>query len=90
VKPVRWSAHALQNLADREINREVAEATLEAPEFATADESGRRILMRRYLDELLQREMLLRVVVEETASEVVVVTLYKTSRTDKYLRGLAQ
>lgn len=40
--------------------------------------------MRRYFDELLETEMLLRVVVEETGTERVVVTLYKTSRFRKY------
>jgi hypothetical protein len=67
VKPVRWSAHALRNLADREIDRRVADATLETAAFAVSDGSGRRILMRRNLDDLLQREMRLRVVIEETA-----------------------
>jgi hypothetical protein len=28
MKPVRWSPHALDNLADREIEREAAEKTL--------------------------------------------------------------
>ncbi len=44
--------------------------------------------MRRYLDRSLGREMLLRIVVEDTQFERVVVTLYKTSRLDKYLKGL--
>ena len=33
--------------------------------------------MRRYLDAILETEMLLRVVVEETDTELTVVTLYK-------------
>ena len=33
----------------------------------------RQIFMRRYLDEILEAEMLLRVVVEETNAEMVVV-----------------
>lgn len=41
--------------------------------------------MRRYFDTLLQQEMLLRVVIEEAAEEMVVVTVYKTSRFDRYL-----
>ena len=44
--------------------------------------------MRRYFDALLQQEMLLRIVVEETEDETVVVTLYKTSQIDRYLKGL--
>jgi hypothetical protein len=43
--------------------------------------------MRRYFDDTLSRQMLLRVVIEETASELVVVTAYKTSQVEKYLKG---
>jgi len=42
--------------------------------------------MRVYFDPVLQKEMLLRVVVEETADELVVVTVYKTSQIDRYLK----
>ena len=44
--------------------------------------------MRRYFDMVLQREMLLRIIVEETEDEIVVVTIYKTSQIDKYVKGL--
>ena len=43
--------------------------------------------MRRYFDSVLQTEMLLRVVVEDTAEEFVIVTLYKTSKFKKYAGG---
>lgn len=42
--------------------------------------------MRCYFDTSLGHEMLLRVVVEETAVERVVITVYKTSRIAKYLK----
>ena len=61
---------------------------MDAPEFTVPDQAGRRILMRRYLDDVLRRDMLLRIVVEETPIEVVVVTIYKTSQIDKYTKGL--
>jgi hypothetical protein len=66
LKPVRWSLHALDNLAEREIDRAEAEKTLNAPEFEVADPPQRRILMHRYFDQVLQQEMLLRLVLEET------------------------
>lgn len=43
--------------------------------------------MRRYDDGVLQTQMLLRVVVEETADDLVIVTLYKTSKFKKYEEG---
>ena len=88
MKPVRWTPHALLNLADREIDRSIAEATLDDPQFAVPDPPDRRILMRRYFDSLLQQEMLLRIIVEEAAGERIVVTIYKTSQIARYVKGL--
>ncbi len=88
MKPVRWTPHALQNLADREIERSVAEATLDDPEFSVPDPPARQILMRRYFDRVLQQEMLLRMIVEEAASETVVVTIYRTSQIERYMKEL--
>jgi len=88
VKVIRWSPHALKNLTDREIEREHADQTLAAPEFVASGQPGRKVFMRRYFDTTLQQEMLLRIIVEEKANEIVVVTIYKTSQIGKYLKGL--
>ena len=88
MKAVRWAPHALKNLADREIDHGEADRTLVAPEFVVPGQPGRKVYMRRYFDRTLQREMLLRVIVEETTDEIVVVTIYKTSQIDKYVKGL--
>jgi len=32
MKPIRWTNHALQNLADREVERDEVDGTLVAPE----------------------------------------------------------
>jgi len=88
VKPIRWTPHALQNLVDREIERAEADRTLAQPEFIVPGQPPRLVYMRRHLDSLLQQEMLLRVVIEETIGEIVVVAVYKTSQIDRYLRGL--
>mgnify|MGYP001580600368 CR=1 FL=1 len=44
--------------------------------------------MRRYVDRILQQEMLMRVVVEHAESEMVVITVYKTSQIARYLKGM--
>lgn len=87
VRPIRWSDHALKNLADRQINRLEADKTLAEPELVAPGHPPREILMRRYRDELLQQEMLLCIVVEDRISERVVVTLYKTSQIGRYMKG---
>jgi len=88
MKPARWTSHALQNLTDRDINREEADRTLASPELVVLDPPARRILMRRYHDEALRQEMLLRVIVEDTVDETIVITIYKTSQIKRYLRGV--
>ncbi len=87
MKPIRWTPHALQNLVDREIERAEADKTLAASEFVVPGQFPRLMYMRRYFDALLQQEILLRVIVEETMTEIVVVSVYKTSQIERYLRG---
>ena len=84
MKRIRWSIHALKNLDDREIDREEAEKTLAEPELVALSQPPRLVFMRRYFDKILQQDMLLRLVVEETATETVIITVYKTSQFHKF------
>ncbi len=84
MKPLRWTRHALDDLAARDILREEAERTLAAPDRIAEGRPPRVVYQRRYHDALLGEEMLLRVVIEESELEQVVVTLYKTSKFTKY------
>jgi hypothetical protein len=86
VKPLRWTLHALAALDDRKLDRAEVEQTIAAPELSVIDSPRRVVLMRRYFDAGLGRQMLLRVVVEETPRERVVVTAYKTSQIARYLK----
>lgn len=88
MKPLRWTHHATQSLNERRLSRIIAEQTIAQPEFSVPDPPDRKIFMRRYFDETSQQAMLMRVVVAETEQEIVVVTLYKTSQIDRYLKGL--
>ena len=56
------------------------------PDDIQKAETSRTIYQRVYFDKVLGQEMLLRLVVEETEKERVVVTVYRTSRLDKYRR----
>ncbi len=64
-----------------------AERTLEAPERRLTGRGCREILVRRRHDETLRQPMVLCVVVEERAYETVGVTMYKSSKIEKYLTG---
>lgn len=87
MKAIRWTAHARDNVADRGIDRSEAEQAVTHPEMVRPGQPGRQVFMRRYFDKPLGQEMLLRVIIEETEAELVVVTAYKTSQVDKYLKG---
>jgi len=65
----------LKSLVDREIEREQADRTLEAPELIVPRQTGRKVFMRRYFDTNLQQDMLLRIILEETSEESVVVSI---------------
>ncbi len=88
IKPMRFSLHARLNLRDREIPEEEVERALQQPEFIAPGYANREVYLRRYQDSVLAQEMLLRVVVEETETERVVVTIHKTSQIARYLKGL--
>ena len=88
MKPIRWAEHAVENPGEREIDRSEADLTLQNPEVIVPDPPAREVYMRRYFDRVLQQEMLMRLVVEQTESESVVVTVYKTSQITRYLKGL--
>jgi|LakMenE01Jun11ns_1017448.scaffolds.fasta_scaffold8073774_1 hypothetical protein len=85
---IRWLKHAEENLLEREISREVVEMTIFSPELIVPDKIhlNRQVYMRRYFDELLQNDMLCRVVIEEENGVKLVVTVYKTSQIKRYFK----
>jgi len=88
MKQIRWSEHAVENLGEREIDRSEADLTIQKPEVIVPGPPAREVYMRRYFDRVLQQEMLMRMVLEQTESENVVVTVYKTSQIARYLKGI--
>ena len=87
MKPIRWSAHARKKAAKRDLSENEVEKTIVRPDSIMPGQWPRQIFMRRYFDDVLRAEMLMRVVVEETDTELTVVTLYKTSKFAKYEGG---
>lgn len=88
MKPFRWTLHALSDLRLREVDAFEAAQTLEHPEYITQAQPPRLAYMREYYDSILEKIMLLRIIVEETELEHVVVSVYKTSQRTKYLKNL--
>lgn len=86
LKPVRWSPHAKEMLLDRDVELSEAEETLTNPDDILPADWPRVMYQRVYYDKMLGQEMMLRLVVEESPKEQVVVTIYKSSKLDKYRR----
>jgi len=88
MKPIRWSAHPRKKAAKHEGAGKRSGTDHHPTEFHCAGTMATPgFFMRRYFDEILEIEMLLRVAVEETDMELTVVTLYKTSKFAKYEAG---
>ena len=81
MKAIRWTPHALKNLADREVPLPEADKALDNPELVTPSGLSRKVFMRRYFDSRHHQEMLIRVVVEETPEERVVTQVLPNLRT---------
>jgi len=73
-------------LLKREVDRSAAEQTLTNPDDILPADPPRVIYQRVYYDKVLGQEMLLRVVIEESQEEQLVVTIYRTSKLEKYRR----
>ena len=86
MKLLRWTAHAKKKATIREIAPLEVERTVADPDWVAPAQPPRRIHNRRYFDETLQMDVLLRVVIEETPTELVIVTAYKTSQLERYVR----
>lgn len=77
--------HALYRANARLIDPETVRDAITSPDRIASGDPPRRIYMKRYTEPGTGRPMLIRAVVEETTSELVVVTLYVTSKVAKYL-----
>ncbi|MBM2815440.1 MAG: hypothetical protein HW421_2202 [Ignavibacteria bacterium] len=87
IKKIKLTEHASKNILEREISIEVMYDTINNPDSKLIQEDNRFIYMKLYFDEVLIEDMLLRVVLEEEINEITVVTIYKTSKIKKYIKG---
>jgi hypothetical protein len=79
----RLSRHAEEELVRRQISREWVEAVLSAPEQTIAQPAGTQILQSRFAAED-GTMYLVRAVVATAKDPAVVVTVYRTSKIEKY------
>jgi len=80
----RFSKHALREMARRGISRDIVEGVLAAP-AQKAPEHG-AIVCYQSVVEIDRKPYLVRVMVNETTAPPTVVTVYRTSKIEKYWR----
>lgn len=79
-----FSEHALFEMEFRKINKEEVERLIENPMQKLPAKKNRIIMQKRYNDDMEHKEMLLRVIGEELENSFHVITVYKTSKIEKY------
>ncbi len=81
---IRFTSYALEQLRERGLTgSQVREAVVHADQIVEAGRA-RKIAQKRI--KKIQQEYLLRIVYEEHAGEIVVITAYTTSKIAKYWR----
>ena len=68
----------------RRIERELVEEVVGNPHQEIPSRKNKIILQSRYLNNFENKEMLLRVIGRRTGKEFLVITVYSTSKIDKY------
>ena len=85
-KPLALSKHAHERAARRGIDRATVLDVAAAPEQIVPVRPGREIRQSRREDQL-RKSFLVRVVVDTRAEVDIVITVYRTSKLDKYWRA---
>jgi LysM repeat protein len=78
--------HARFEAQRRQIDLELAQAIVENPGQKIPSQRARIVFQNRYYDKIENKEMLLRVIVAQSGDKLKVISVYKTSKIDKYWR----
>jgi hypothetical protein len=82
---LEFSAHCLFEMSLRQIEKADVELVIVEPDKTLEGRFGRKIFQKVIEDNVLQKPMLYRVVVEEAGNVYSVITVYKTSNFKKYM-----
>jgi hypothetical protein len=76
--------HARTQMAARNISEDILRDIVQKPQQRLTISEGRQIYQSQYFDTIDQKPMLMRIVVEPQGENLIVVSVYKTSRIGKY------
>ncbi len=78
------SDHARFEIIRRQLPEEVVKSIAQTPQQVVKLKKERKVHQSKYYDSTVDRDMLLRVICEERHDLLFVVTVYRTSKIDKY------
>ncbi len=81
---IKITEHAMFEANRRNIAEGVIRSIIESPQQKILSKKRRVILQKKYYDKVEAKEMLLRVIGIESIDQFKVITVYKTSKIDKY------
>jgi hypothetical protein len=81
----RFSRHAQTEMERRKISLDLVKSVLDSPDQIVSEKEGRKVYQSRF--DIGDRVFLLRVIVVDDIEPAVVITVYKTSKIDKYWRA---
>lgn len=81
---IRFAPHAMWEIEKRNISKDAAIDTVRSTHKECPGDRGRIVCQKTYFDTTLQKNMLLRVIVEEKDGIILIITAYKTSKLEKY------
>lgn len=78
--------HAKFEAQRRQVDLELVSDTARNPQQKVPSQKNRIICQRKYYDKIGGKEMLLRVITEQSGTMIKVISVYRTSKVDKYWR----
>ena len=86
LKPIRFSIHAEERITARKLVHNTIEEVVRNPDQIVPDDDDANRQIYQSLIYGNEKPKLLRVVVEETTTEIVVISTYRTSQIKRYWR----
>ena len=86
MKKISWHGHAKQRILERSIDPKIVLLAIKEPEQVFTKNKF-KVLHRRYYETAHRKHYLLRIFIEENPHEIVIYSVYKTSKINKYWRG---
>ncbi|HCG77215.1 MAG: hypothetical protein COZ37_02500 [bacterium (Candidatus Ratteibacteria) CG_4_10_14_3_um_filter_41_18] len=80
-------SHAKDQCRERGIKKNIIEETVFNPDQIIEEKEGKKIAQKKIFDEEKKKNYLIRAIFKEENDRRIVITLYKTSKVQKYWRS---